>query len=498
MEIHENSSWSCAHGIERWRADCGCSTGGYPDWNQAWRAPLREAFDWLKRAFDPIYEKEASAYLKDPWAARDGYIEIINDRSAEKAEAFFASHARRPLGRNEKVKTLKLLEGQRNTQLMYTSCGWFFDEVSGIEGVQVMMYAARAIQLASEAAGAELETEFEGMLEGAPSNIYGNARNAYNMFVKVARVDLLRVGAHHAISSLFFDHNRKTEIYAFNALNESLERIEAGKNRLAIGRTVIGSKVTWEEAKLSTAVLHLGEVSINCGIKYFRGEDEFTRAKADLKAAFDRGEIPDVIRLMDKHFGTGSYSLWHLFKDQQRKIINEILLATYKDIEGFHRHIFESNYGTMDFLRKLGIPLPRPLGVSAEFILNHDLEEILKEKELDIDGLGATIKKSQHLSAQIDPDTIGYVAGAWINARMEETAEPCRLEDLERIRDVLRLLRATPVKLNLWKSQNIYYQLGRKVYPGVKAKAGEGDDGSRKWVAVFDDLGSYFHMKVSG
>ncbi len=497
VEIHDNSSWSCIHGIERWRADCGCSSGGYPGWNQAWRGPLRQAFDWLRDTLAPVYESAAGEYLTDPWEARENYIDVINDRSVENIEAFFERHAKRRLEKDEKSRALKLLSMQRNALLMYSSCGWFFDEVSGIEGVQVMMYASRAIQLAEEAAGVSLESEFEIRLEAAPSNLYDNARNPYNLFVKVAKVDLLRVGAHHAISSLFREYGRNTEIFSFKAENELYEKIESGHHKLSTGRTRISSKVTWEEASISFAVLHLGEVSMHCGVRFSGSEDEFVRAQAEMKEAFSRGDIPGVIRLMDGHFGKGSYTLWHLFRDEQRKIINEMLLETNREIETFHRHVFENHYGTMELLRKLGIPLPRQLGFPAEFILNLDLEDLLKRPGLDLGELNGVIGKLQDLQIHIDAEAIGFVASHWITARMEEiSADSARLDDLERLREVLRLMRATPVNLNLWKAQNLYFALGKRALPEARTRSGEGDDAARRWTEVFVDLGNYFHVRA--
>jgi len=497
VEIHDNSSWSCIHGIERWRAGCGCSSGGYPDWNQAWRGPLRHAFDWLRDALSPIFENTAGEYLSDPWEARDDYIEVINDRSIENIDAFFERHAKRALSKDERIRALKLLSMQRNALLMYSSCGWFFDEVSGIEGVQVMMYASRALQLAEEAAGVALEGEFEIRLEAAPSNVYGNARRPYNLFVKTAKVDLLRVGAHHAISSLFREYSGNAEIFSFKAENDFYEKIEAGQHKLSIGRTRIYSKVTWEEASISFAVLHLGEVSMHCGVMFSGTEEEFARARTELKAAFNGGEIPGVIRLMDSHFGTGSYTLWHLFRDEQRKITNEMLLATNNDIEAFHRRVFEDHYGTMELLRKLGIPLPRQLGFPAEFILNLDLKELLKRPDLDLGELEGIIGKLRDLQVPIDSEAIGYVASHWITARMEEiSSDSARLTELERLRDVLKLLRAAPVKLNLWKAQNLYFALGKKALPEARKKSVEGDEASRRWTGVFIDLGNYFHVRA--
>ena len=114
VEIFENSSWSCEHGIERWRSDCGCNSGGHPGWNQGWRGPLRAALDWLRDAVNPAYEQLAGQFLTDPWAARDGYVDIIVDRSPERFTAFMNRHATRPLNSEDEITVLKLMELQRH------------------------------------------------------------------------------------------------------------------------------------------------------------------------------------------------------------------------------------------------------------------------------------------------------------------------------------------------------------------------------------------------
>ena len=145
VKIEENTSWSCAHGIERWRSDCGCNSGGHGGWNQAWRRPLRDALDWLRDELARAYEEKASHYLHDPWAARNDYIDVILDRDRGTVDEFFTKHGRRVLAGDERTEALKLLESQRHALLMYTSCGWFFDEISGIETVQIIQYAGRII-----------------------------------------------------------------------------------------------------------------------------------------------------------------------------------------------------------------------------------------------------------------------------------------------------------------------------------------------------------------
>jgi alpha-amylase/alpha-mannosidase (GH57 family) len=169
VELAEPTSWSCTHGVERWRSNCGCNTGHH-GWTQEWRQPLREAMDWLRDALAPGFEREAGRDLRDPWAARDAYIDVILRREPEVVEAFFAAHGRAGLTVEDRPRAIRLLEMQRHALLMYTSCGWFFDELSGIETVQIIKYAARALQLAAEF-GAPLEEEFVRRLSRAKSNL---------------------------------------------------------------------------------------------------------------------------------------------------------------------------------------------------------------------------------------------------------------------------------------------------------------------------------------
>ncbi|MEM2983284.1 MAG: DUF3536 domain-containing protein, partial [Candidatus Bathyarchaeia archaeon] len=208
VEIWENTSWSCCHGVERWRSDCGCQTGGKTGWNQKWRGPLRDAMEDLKIKLDRIFEVEGARYLKDPWKARNSYIDVHISPSQERMDTFIRIHQKRSLDYNEKVIVLKLMEMARFGLFMFTSCGWFFSDISGIETVQILQYAARAIQLGQEIKGEELEGPFLKILEKAKSNVeeYGDGLKVYEIFVRPWITDLDRVAAHYGISSLFEDY----------------------------------------------------------------------------------------------------------------------------------------------------------------------------------------------------------------------------------------------------------------------------------------------------
>ena len=247
VEIIDNSSWSCVHGVERWRDNCGCNSGSNPGWDQTWRKPLREAMDWLRDRIIPVFRSEASKYFEDPWNVRNEYIEVILDRSSKNVESFLRKYAVRELSRSEMVRALKLLEMQRNAMLMYTSCGWFFDDISGIEPIQIMQYALKAIQYGEDLQGLSLNSEYLKILKEAQSNTSENTLEIYKMFVETAKSDLLRVGTHYCISSVFEEYPEDTKIFCYTAKSEKYNRMEAGKLRLATGKAEITSDITLED-----------------------------------------------------------------------------------------------------------------------------------------------------------------------------------------------------------------------------------------------------------
>lgn len=499
VELFENSSWSCIHGVERWRDNCGCNSGMHPGWTQAWRKPLREAMDWLRDTLAPIYEEKGREYLKDPWKAREDYIEVILDRSAENVERFFKRHAAKELTKEEELKILKHLEMQRNAMLMFTSCGWFFDEISGIETTQVMRYAARAIQLAEELWGLSIEKDYLQILEKAPSNIpeFENGAKIYQRFVKPAMLDLLRVGVHYAISSLFEEYPESTHLYCFTANREVYDRVEGGRSRLAIGKIRILSDITWDEEPISFAVLHLGDHNLNGGVRKFIGDEAFSSMHGEIKEAFNKGDIPDVIRLMDKHFGMNNYSLWHLFKDEQRKVLDQVLHSTLDGIEISFRKMYEKNYPIMSFLQSLQMPLPKPLTVAAEYIVNLDLKRIFEEEDLNTEKLQSLINETKKWSLEIDKGTIGFVANSWINSLIERiNQQPEEIPLFKKIESALKLLISLSVELDLWEAQNAYFSIGKKLYDPMKEKAEKGDDFAKRWIEVFHQLGSQLHVKI--
>ncbi len=499
VEIFENTSWSCIHGVERWRGDCGCNSGAHPGWHQSWREPLREALDWLRDRLASEYEEKAGQFFKDPWGARNGYIQVVIDRSPENTEAFFNHHATRALNEDEKITALKLLELQRHAMLMYTSCGWFFDELSGIETVQVIQYAGRALQLAQEVFGNDAESRFLELLERAKSNIptHGDGRRIYEKFVKPAMVNLEKVGAHYAMSSLFEEYGEKTSIYCYRVDRDDYQSSEAGRSKLVVGRATVTSEITREFAKLCFGVVHLGDHNLNCGARRYQGDDAYQALVQEITDPFVKADFAETLRMLDKHFGASTYSLGSLFRDEQRKILDIILDSTLADIEAIYRQLYETNVPLMRFLKDSGVPPPKALYAVAEFVLNADLRRAFEKMEFNPELIDTLLGESRSEGISLDEETLEYTLRKSLEGMVERIiANPTELGLLKKLDEAVGMLHSLPFRVNLWKVQNTFYDLLQTVYPELREKADRGSEEARKWVGQFRALGEKLSVRV--
>jgi len=498
-EIIENSSWSCSHGVERWRDNCGCCIGTYPGGQQKWRKPLREAMDWLRDQLLECFTKGMAEVTKDPWEARDHYAEVVLDRSDENVDEFLEKYFRKDLSAEQMIRILKLLEQQRFAMLMFTSCGWFFDDISGIETVQIMQYAARAMQLSRELCGQDFEPEFIRRLESAPSNLAGlkNGAEIYRKQVQPYAADLLSVGVHFAIASLFEEYPQDAEIYCYSVETKVYKLFEAGKQKLLLGQSRIRSDITREEAFVDFAVLHFGDYNLNGGVRYHSDDKDFETMLGQLKDVFVQNDIPAVIQLMNEHFGRNNYSLWDLFKNEQGRVLKQILSKTFDSIEAHFREIYDHYYPLMQLKPEFHIPLPKALSMTVEFVLNRDLINIFEAEQVDLVKLERLVAETKKWPLVIEKSALTFVISHRIDKLMETFAG--RSYDnslLQMICDALRIIEPLSLSLDLWKSQNIYFSMLKTVAASVKERAGQKDRSAQQWVKLFNTLGKYLKVKV--
>lgn len=500
VEVQEDTSWSCVHGTGRWSVDCGCRTGGQESWNQAWREPLRAALDWLRDSVAPLFEAKAGELLRDPWAARDAYINVILDRSTESLHRFFDAHAARETSPEEQVTALKLLELQRHAMLMYTSCGWFFNELSGIETVQVIAYAGRVLQLAQELFNVSIEGAFLERLALAKSNLaeHSDGRAIYGKFVKPAIVNLDRVIAHYAVSSLFHQYPARSRIYCYEVDREDYSTLEAGRPKVAIGRAQVTSVITRESAEMTFGVLYLGDLNLTGGVRKFRGEEAYRTFSQELTEPFNRSDYPAVIRLLDRELGSLSFSIKSLFRDEQRRILVAIWNDTLEEAEGISRQLYDRYVPLMRFHAELGIPLPRTLRLAAEFALNMHLRRSLEKRELPVKQIEAILNEAKHSRVEFDPETVSYSLIETVNGMVQHLAEkPQSLQLLRKLNKTLEVVLNLPFVIDLWNAQNTYYRMLQDTRPQFEEQARNGDGEAKDWLEQFRALGDKLAVRES-
>jgi alpha-amylase/alpha-mannosidase (GH57 family) len=389
VEVRPGTSWSCPHGVERWRADCGCSTGSHPGWHQRWRAPLRAALDWLRDEVAPLFEADAGALLVDPWAARDDYIAVVLDRRPETVDAFLAGHVRRALSPAERIRLLKLLELERHVLLMYTSCGWFFDDLSGLETTQVLRYAGRAVQLAEDLFGRPFEAGLVARLAQAPSNepAVGDGARWWQQAVRPVMTDLVGVGAHAAVLSVFKPTVGIEHAYGHRIIPRDRVLLTEGTARLGWGRLEITSPITEETARLFYAVLHTGDHQVTGVVRPFDEASAYAALAEQVGEAFRRGDFNAVRRTLEKSSNGVVFDLQALFGEERRAVLAELVARALEGIEAAAGELYARYAPLMRYAQAAGQPLPRAFLDAAAATLGRRLKAVLGADELDLQAL---------------------------------------------------------------------------------------------------------------
>ncbi len=417
----EGTSWSCSHGVGRWYRDCGCNTGGAPGWNQKWRGPLRRSIDLLRETASELFERIGATLLVDPWRARDDYIECILDRTPKTREAFLERHAAGALTDEQRSTVLRLLEAQRYVQFAYTSCGWFFNDISGIEPQQNLRYAARAIQLLEEIAPPDLETRFLDLLHEAKSNIpeQGTGRDVY---VKYIRPDVYtperaanQVLLHRLIQrpvsgkrtakprAALLAEQETLVAHTYNVRclqvalwqdlgakvrddSDSIESLSKGGSAVDpsvyCGRLVVTDADTLQTHELVFVVFtdhNLHPVSY-----LMRAETEDVYAGFAAAAVQQLPSPPPVVersRLATflEQAGLECYSAADIYPEDRERMFGGLLEAFGQLTEEHLEIVYGESLGAMDYLAAMGLPMPKQYHASVEFALSsHVMSEMEK------------------------------------------------------------------------------------------------------------------------
>lgn len=475
VEIHENTSWSCAHGVERWRANCGCNTGGHAEWTQEWRSPLRLSLNWLRDQLIKVYEREMPNFNSDIWALRNQYIRVINNRSRQNVDAFIQKHTDRELDAEETTKFIRLLEMQRQALLMFTSCAWFFDEISGIETVQVLQYANRAIQLAERESNVFIEEEFKTQLAQIKSNIpeFDNGAAIYQRFVSPARLTLSSVGMHYAVASLFAEEPEVLDILSYRCSSEFFERWEAGVQRLSIGNITINSKITLSEKRFYFVAIYLGQHHIIGSATDSISEEAFRSMVKKLKTAFNSANLSQVIQIKQHYFPQNNFSIRELFKDEQLKVLHKIMEKNITQAVDAYKDIYRDNYNLLGIMRESNLRMPKMLRNNLEIVLSNELYAYFKNQKQNVRKLKSIVKEFQKWEVTVDKELLKEVASKHMLTHIEQfEVNDFPPKDIEHVLEELRL--CLELDMSFWRRriQNAIFfsakALSKKYYSDPK------------------------------
>lgn len=468
VDIKPVSAWSCAHGVDRWQDDCGCSTGAQPHWNQKWRKPLRQALDYLRDELINLCSIQGTKYYKDFWQARNNYIDVILDRSEESINNFFKQNAKKNLNAQDKVKAIKLMEIQRFSQLMYTSCGWFFADISGIETTQIMKYAARAMELAAEFSKTNYEKTFLSILQKAKSNIaeFGNGKDIFNKWVKTAAVGFEKITAQYAIESTFEADKdlKETKLYCYSVRRSNPKKYINLDNILYFGKVDIVSDITLEKREMSYVILQTQNYDYYCAVKDYKCLEDFKLEVKEISKVFKKDGIVETLQAIELYFGSKFYSLKDIPIDRRKNILENMIQTKLQKTAQTYQDMYENLLHPISYLNDLGMDIPEGFRVCAKYTLLSNLDEELSTiKKYDdkhkIEKLLALRALADKFKIKLNTPKMRALLSTNLSKLMDNLQINPDIKNSKELINFFELLEKLKIETEITNAQNIFYDM---------------------------------------
>ena len=456
------SSWSCFHGVGRWCDDCGCSTGGLQGWNQKWRKPLREAFDFLRDKLIRITEEKGKSCFNDVWAARNDYIHVVLNRNDETVKAFAEKNLKKGYDKKSLSKALKLMEIQRQAMLMYTSCGWFFNDISGIETVQIMKYAARAIQLAGEFSHENIEKEFLSILNKAQSNITerGTGRDIYEKEVKPSVFDYRKIAVIWAARSLVEDYSKNAELYSNKIAVNEYKKVSKGTSVLIVGQITVNNEITFDSHDIVFSLLQFAGGDIHCAVKDLADNDEYTKFSKNLLSLYNSSPMTETIRALDKFFGMKYYSLKEIPTEERCKALSSVLRSKMYRFQNVYRDVYKEGKNVIVYMRELGLEVPPEFKLSAQYTIARDFNFFLKSGNFDENSVQLASERNDEanmLGIKLDKSPSEKIISDLILESVKNLSLKTELNEINMLLKYLGYAEKLELEPDITAAQNIYF-----------------------------------------
>ena len=450
------TAWSCAHGVDRWREDCGCSTGGPPNWNQRWRAPLRKSFDVLRNRLDHIYEAQSKTLLKDPWAARDDYIQVLLKRDVGAINRFFDRHATIQLDADQTATVFRLLEMQHHGMLMYTSCGWFFAELSGLEATQNLRYFARAAQLGELLAGKPITTEAFGVLKEARSNIpqMGSGLSVLSRFVHPSMLTPSKVAVHQAIRALIENQSASDQLYGYHITIHSEQRLARNQFDSFAGRLTVAAERTAEGGTFEVAVIAGSELRLRAFVRSFSSDRIGFSADELLRTVENLGFAKACLELADRF--EEELSLKQMLPELRLLYMRNRINPVLDELGSTFDHLYKKHEGLLYGLEPLGVNLPKALQPLVAYAASRKLEQLI-ERELDSDTLDKSAglcKTLRSLGVRLRRGRASAIVNSYLEVKLSQVIEQVDLAQAVVFQSILDQARSMDLEIDEAPLQN--------------------------------------------
>lgn len=475
VRLIENSAWSCAHGVERWRSDCGCNCGGGGgQWNQKWRTPLRDGLNWLSEELAEIFEREAGLLVKDPWAARDAYIRVIFDDYSEEGKAGFArQHQLRELAPEDSVRLFRLMESQLMGLYMFTSCAWFFDDIAGLEPVQNLCYALRAIELTQDFTDTDLTAALLKFIAPIVPNDpgYSSGLEVWRRLVEPNRLSGQTLAAHWAAAEIL-EAPEALALFSVPAFTAGpITRIEDGGLEILAGSVELFDRRLGERASYQCLAIYSGgahlavlvdDVSGNAAALDWADEETLLAAlDAELNALSALNIWDSMQRLMPR---ASRFVIDDLLPFSRGALLSAMVRDVYNNLKNHTRDLFQLNQHLLMTYRSSGGQMAWVerfiFRVMGEAELSRLLTPAATGKPVNMTALASALHKRGLVGIARDEATATDLSAEFLENHLENAksaASPKRLFD--EAAAFIRLIRRENFHFDRWKSQNLWHGL---------------------------------------
>jgi alpha-amylase/alpha-mannosidase (GH57 family) len=441
------TSWSCVHGVARWYRNCGCTTGNKPDWNQEWRTPLRNALVYLRDKLRAIYIREMSLLSSnDPKEIRNSYIDVLTEKVNKNDFIKKCVDKTDPLNKKIIHRFFSLLEGQKYSMFMFTSCGWFFSEISGLETMQNMRYAIKASELHQMTNNQDILSPFLSELENARSNIstYGSGRNIVESIILKEKKGLQHGAAIFILSELCASKTYKNNTYGiFKRVDFSVEKPERNK-------TIIEKR---------------GKVSIKDYMTQHSATFQFSLKEEELKgiSLTLREDIPG-----DKHQKEIEISVGDLPIELRTYITSTVSSHVVDRCITESLESFNATRNALIYLKKMHVHRPKTIIELAELLIDRILEKSLNDptvvpSETTLQRIKDLVIFTNEYELSVDIESLKQKISAIISYQANKLTNAIEEEPTRVIIHLLETCRQFGNEPEITKAQDRVFQLLRSI-----------------------------------